>query len=143
MAASAYWERKEHLFAKAPDLFGAVRAFCRDQAGRGQVPPEISLKDLVKGGYVSSKDVRAFEGLEVTFSTHYNDDAPQLILARAVGPDGQSTCLLADGSVQQLSPEKYKAYLENSHQSIGATNQIEASRTQNGSSWTNGSRLEP
>jgi hypothetical protein len=32
----------------------AVRAFSRDQAGRGQVLPEFSMQDLLKGGYVTS-----------------------------------------------------------------------------------------
>ena len=125
LAISAYWERKQRLFANTKDLFAAVRAFCTDQAGRGQVPPEVSLQDLFRGGYVTSNEIRAFEGFEVTFSTHYSDDEPQLILARALAPDGHSTCLLPDGSVQQLSAQKYSEYLKSSGRPTGATNQNE------------------
>lgn len=128
LAISAYWERKQRLFTNSTDLFTAVRAFCTDQAGRGKVPPEASLQDLFKGGYVTSDEVRAFEGFEVTFSTHYSDDDLQLILARALAPDGHSICLLADGSVQQLSAQKYSQYFKSSGQSTGATNRNETSR---------------
>ncbi len=143
LAASAYWERKQRLFDNPPDLFAAVRAFCSDQARHGQVPAEVSLQDLLKGGYVSSNEARAFEGFEVTFSTRYSDDAPQVILARALAPDGQSICLLADGSVQQLSAQKYSDYLKSSAQT-GTMNSIEKSRPEtNVISTTNGLRREP
>lgn len=123
LATSAYWEHKQPRFDNAPKLFAALRAFSRDEAARGQLPSEVSLRDLLRGGYVSSNDV---QGFEVTFSTHYGDAAPQLILVRALAPDGRSICLLADGSVQELSPQKYN------DQSIGprtaATNQAGMSR---------------
>lgn len=144
LAASAYWEHKQRLFANAPDLFAAVRAFCRDQPGRGQVPPVVSLQDLLKGGYVSSNEVRTFQPFEVTFSTHYSDDAPQMILARALAPDGQSICLLADGSVQQFSPARYQEYLRSSDHPIRATNRLETPRPgTNGPSTTNGLSRAP
>ena len=108
LANFAPWQGKQNTFENAPDLFAAVRAFSHDREAHGQVPPEVSLQDLLKGGYLLSNDVKAFNGFEVTFSTRYDNNNPQLILARAVAPDGHSICLLADGSVQQLSPVKYR-----------------------------------
>ena len=111
VANFTWWQSKQKPFENAPDLFAAVRAFCQDQAGRGPLPPEVSLQDLLRNGYLSSNDVKAFKGYEVTFSTRYDNDNPELILARAVAPDGHSICLLADGSVQQLSQQKYRQQL--------------------------------
>jgi hypothetical protein len=126
LAVNLYWERKQPVLQDAPRLSAALQAFCRDESANGQLPAEVSLQDLLKGGYVNSNDMRAFEGIEVTFSTHYDDGAPELILARALAPDGQSICLLADGSVQQLSARKYSDYLRQSRrvvpQNIGISN---------------------
>jgi len=111
LAVNAYWERKQPVLQDAPKLSAALQAFCCDESANGQLPPQVSLRDLIKGGYVNSNDVRAFDGMKVTFSTQFDDNAPQLILARALAPDGQSICLLADGSVQELSARKYTEYL--------------------------------
>lgn len=119
VASFACWQGKQAPFDHSPDLFAAVRAFAHDQAGRGPLPPEISLQDLIKGGYLDSNDVRTLKGFEVTFSTRYDNDDPQLILARAVAPDGHYICLLADGSVQQLSTQKYRQQIANSVQNAG------------------------
>jgi hypothetical protein len=109
LAWSAYWEHKETPFRNAPELIRALQAFARDQAAAGRLlPPEVSLTDLVRGGYLTADDVRAFEGMDVTFSTQPDNGHPQMILARARMPDGQFICVLADGSVQQLSRRKYE-----------------------------------
>lgn len=137
LVASGYWEHKQRLFTNPTDLFAAVRAFSSDQARRGRVPPEVSLQELLKGGYVSSNEVRAFQGFEVTFSTHYSEDTPQMILARALAPDGQAICLLADGSVQQLSPARYREYLKSRGQPNGTPSRNEKPRPDE-TSATNG-----
>src|SRR5207253_2949556 len=93
-----------------------------DQTSRGQSPPEVSLDDLVKRGYLTTNDVHGVDGMSVTFSTHFDDRRPQLILARALQPDGQVVCLLNDGSDQQFSPQSYKEYSGNLSQPGGATN---------------------
>ena len=118
LAVNVYWERKQPVLQDATKLSAALQAFCRDEVANGQLPAEVSLQDLVKGGYVNSNDVRAFEGIEVTFSTHSDDGAPELVLARALAPDGQSICLLADGSVQALSAQKYSEYLRQTHRVV-------------------------
>ena len=73
------------------------------------MPPEVSLQELIRGGYLTSNDVVAYEGIDVTFSTDQPDENyPQMILARAHLPDGQYVCLLADGSVQPMSRARYE-----------------------------------
>ena len=63
LAVNVYWERKQPVLQDATKLSAALQAFCRDEAANGQLPAEVSLQDLVKGGYVNSNDVRAFEGI--------------------------------------------------------------------------------
>src|SRR5690349_4668575 len=100
-AVSGYSEHKQTPFQNAPKLISALQAFSRDQTvGGRQLPAEVSLQDLLRGGYLTTNDVAAFEGMEVTFSTQVDDTHPQMILARARTPDGRFICLLADGSVQ-------------------------------------------
>jgi len=112
LVVSAYWEHKQTPFQNAPKLIGALQAFARDHAATGRrLPSEVSLQDLVSGGYLTTNDVRAFAGMEVTFSTQADDTHPQMILARARTPDGQFICLLADGSVQQFSRSRYEEAL--------------------------------
>ena len=104
LVVSAYWERKQTPFQNAPKLISALQAFSRDQAAAGRrLPPEVSMEDLLRGGYLTTNDVRAFEGMEVTFSTEADESHPQMILARARMPDGQFICALADGSVRGLA----------------------------------------
>jgi hypothetical protein len=123
LAWSAYWEHKQTPFQNAPKLISALQAFSRDQAAAGRrLPPEISLQDLLRGGYLATNDVRAFEGMEVTFSTQADESHPQMILARARTPDGQLICLLADGSVQGLSRESYEELRTNLGQPGGEAN---------------------
>jgi hypothetical protein len=122
-AVSSYWEHKQIPFQNAPKLFSALRAFSRDQTvGGKQLAPWVSLQDLVRGGYLTTNDARAFAGMEVTFSTHPDDTHPQMILARARMPDGEFICLLADGSVQQFTASRLKKALENSGQPDSAAN---------------------
>jgi len=80
------------------------------------------LQDLLQGGYLTTNDVRAFEGMDVIFSTQADVTRPQMILARARMPDGQFICLLADGSVQQFTAARLKEALGNSGQPGDAPN---------------------
>jgi hypothetical protein len=117
LAISAYLEHKQTPFQNSPKLITALQAFSRDQtAGGRQLPPEVSLQDLVRGAYLTTNDVRAFAGMEVTFSTMADDTNLLMILARARTSDGQSICLLADGSVQQFTASRLKEALRNSGQ---------------------------
>ena len=129
LAGSAYWERKQRPFQNAPKLISALQGFSRDQIARGQrFPPEISLQDLLRGGYLTTNDVRAFEGMEVTFSTQADDSHPEMFLAYARTPDGQFICALADGSVQQLSRARYEELRAHLGQPSGARAELNSGR---------------
>jgi hypothetical protein len=126
LAGSAYWDHKQTPFQNGPKLISALQAWARDQSEAGrQLPLEVSLQDLVRGRYLTTNDVRAFAGMEVTFNPQADDRHPRMILARARTPDGQSICLLADGSVQQLSASRLKERLQNSDQPDGAPNRTQ------------------
>ena len=119
LSVSLYWEHNQSVPQDMPKLITALQAFCGDQSADGSLPPEVSVQELIKGGYLTTDDVRAFEGMEMTFSTHYEDPPPEMILARVLTPDGQLTCLLADGSVQQFSPQTFREYLKISDRRTG------------------------
>jgi hypothetical protein len=144
LAGSAYWERKQPAFQNAPKLIAALHAFSRDLVAAGQpLPPEVSLQDLVGGGYLTSSDVNAFDGMEVTFTPHVDGCHPQLVLARGRTPDGHFICLLADGSVQQLSREKYEQQRTNLGQGSPADGSQPFHSETNRRSGTAGSRRSP
>jgi hypothetical protein len=107
--ATLYWTHHETPFQNLPQLIAGLQAFARDHSGRGQtLPPEISLQDLIRGGYLSAEDVRAFEGMDVVFNTQADASHPQSIVARAHTQDGHYICVLGDGSVQQFTESRYQ-----------------------------------
>jgi hypothetical protein len=102
-ALESYWERKQPVFQDASKLVTTLRAFSRDRFVHGmKIPSSVSLSDLVAGGYLTTNEVRAFEGIEVTISTSSNDTNSQNVLIHARLPDGTVVALLGDGSVQQI-----------------------------------------
>ena len=141
LGLAAYWERKQIAFQNAPMLISALQAFSRDHAADGrQLHPEVSLQDLLRGGYLTANDVRAFAGMEVIVSTQADATDPQAILARARTPDGQFICVLADGSVQGFSRSRYEEMLRNSGQE-GSENSSQPIRSDtNSTSSAEGSR---
>ena len=142
LVGSTYWERKQKLFQNTSRLISALQAFSRDQAASGRrLPAEVSLQDLLRGGYLMTNDVAAFEGMDVTFSTQVDDTNPQMVLARARTPDGQFICVLADGSVQQFSRSRYEELLTNFGQKDSAANGSQPIRLEtNSASSVAGSR---
>jgi hypothetical protein len=84
-------------------LIAALQAFSRNHETRGQqLPSAVSLRELLVGHYLTPADVRAFDGMEVTFSLSVDESRPQQIMIRARLPDGREIEQLADGAVQQL-----------------------------------------
>src|SRR5262249_8774985 len=84
-------------------LITAIQAFSRDHAARGQqLPSTVSLRELVVGHYLGAADVRAFDGMEVSFSLTADESRPQQIMIEARLPDGTRIATLADGSATQL-----------------------------------------
>jgi len=116
VALSAYWERKQPVFTNASKLMAALQAFSHDKATNGpQLHGEISLQELVAGGYLTTNDVAAFDGMDVTFFAGASDASPPLIpaVARQRADDRQVTCLLSDGSVAGFSRSRYEEMLRN------------------------------
>jgi len=81
----------------------AVQEFSQDQKAHGRtLPASVSLQELVNGGHVSVKDVRAFDGLDLMISLTADATRPQDILIRVRLPDGRLLAGLADGSAGQV-----------------------------------------
>jgi hypothetical protein len=123
LAWPAYWERQQPVFENAPKLIAALQAFSREQLAHGRpLPPEIPLRELIVGGFLTSDDVRVFEGIELTFFTGWDETQPQSILASARMRDGHVTCVMADGSVQGFSQSRYEQYLRSLKERGAPTN---------------------
>ena len=85
-------------------LTAAIRAYSQDRIARKQrMPQSFSLQELVNGGYLSTNEIRALDGLDIIFYSDADETRPQSILAEARFPDGSEEVVLADGSVQQIS----------------------------------------
>ena len=147
LALSAYWERKQPVFANASKLITALQAFSHDRVTHGlPLPQEVSLQGLVAGGYLTTNDVAAFDGTDVTFFAGASETSPQAILAvvRHRADDKQVTCLLADGSVAGFSRSRYEEMLRSSGQRDGPANGRQPIRSErNGTPGTAGSRRCP
>jgi hypothetical protein len=137
LALSAYWEHKQPVFTNASKLMAALQAFSKDRVTHGlQLPREISLQDLVAGGYLTTNDVAAFDGMDVTFFGQSSDGSPPPVLAvaRPRTDHKQVTCLLSDGSVAGWTHSRYEDMLRNAGQRDGAANgsqpiRLETNRT--------------
>ena len=100
---SIYWDRTLPELKAPSKLLAAVQAFAHDQKARGQpLPPFVSLRELIGGGYVATNEVRAFDGMEVSFATEQDETLPQEILIHVRLPDGTQIGAMGDGSVRQL-----------------------------------------
>ncbi len=108
-----HWQHKQPVFRSAGKVLAATQSFTHDLKATGKhIPAEVSLSELVRLGYVSASDVRAFNGMEVSISLRPDEQ----ILVSARTPDGTVSALLADGSVQQLSAKKFEQYRRQSGQ---------------------------
>ena len=83
----------------------AVESYSRDYVARGQrLPPAVTLRDLVNGGYITAREVRALDGLAVTIYPTASTD-PQAILVRVLRPDGVQYVTLANGNIRRELPK--------------------------------------
>ena len=104
VALTTYWQWNPPVFKDASKLISAMRRFSQNLTARGQpLPVSVSLRELVSGGYIAARDVRAFDGMEVTISLTADETHPQEILIRVRLSDGSVIALMADGSVQGLA----------------------------------------
>jgi hypothetical protein len=103
LALTSYWQHRRFDFNDAPKLIAAMQAYGQNcVAERKPLPPSVSLQELVNAGYLTTADVRAFDGMDVTISlraTHPQDE-----LMRVRMRDGTVALLLADGSVSNMPP---------------------------------------
>ena len=116
-------EPRPPKFIDTTKLGAALQAFTRDQVTMGRrVPDEVSLTNLITGGYFSASDVAGLEGMkDLTFSTLRDDNAAPPFLAWARTLDGQYVCLVSDGSAQIYSVTKFQQTTQAFRQA-GATN---------------------
>ena len=103
VALISHWQHSQPTFKSLPKLVTALKSYSRDHVSRGQpLPSSVTLRDLVTGGYISTEDVRAFDGMDVTIYPT-SDAEPQAILVRVRMSDGSQFVATADGSVQGVS----------------------------------------
>ena len=69
-------------------------AFSRDLTARGQpLPPTVSLRELVSGGYIAAADLRAFDGMDVTISLTADEARPREIFDSSSYAGRESGCV--------------------------------------------------
>jgi hypothetical protein len=97
-----HWQHAQSA-VRFQELVSVAQGYSRDHISRRQpIPPSLTLHDLVSGGYLPAKDVRAFDGLDVAFYPTAGGNNPQAVLGRLRMADGTQMVALADGSIQQL-----------------------------------------
>jgi len=116
-------DEREQTLANAQKLLSALRSFVHDKGSDGRpLPAEIGLKELLRDGYLSMSDVRAFKGMPVKLATNTDDTKPQMILVRVGLPDGHWVCALADGSVQFFSEARLREQMKACGQQVARAN---------------------
>jgi hypothetical protein len=86
------------------------------------VPAAVSLQELINRRLLTTSDVSGFNGMEVTVNLSADNNSPQDVLIRAHLANGQEIVTLADGSVQQSSPNRGRC-------SVTSTNTITNDRS--------------
>ena len=96
-------------------IVNALAKYANDLRSRREPMPEsVTLDTLVRGGYLRADEMKGFEGVELIFHREALDTMPQSILVEARLPDGSVEAVLADGSVQQFSPQSWRDLQSNS-----------------------------
>lgn len=88
-------------------LVQAVQEF-RDNAIRSSkpIPPSITLQDLHRGGFLSTSELTAYEGLTLTISMNVDPHKPGADIIRARMADGHELVLKSDGSIKGSPPQQ-------------------------------------
>jgi hypothetical protein len=98
-----YWQHTRMRVNSSVRLAMAVESYSRDYVSRGQrLPSSVTFQDLVNGGYISAREVRAFNGMKVTMYPTVSTD-PRTVLVRVRMPDGAQYVTMVDGSIQPES----------------------------------------
>jgi hypothetical protein len=87
LAVRGHFQTRYASAAVSPKLIAAVQAFSRDLLAQGRPTPEsVTLSELVMGGYIANRDIRAFDGMDVTISLTADGARPQQIMIRVRKP---------------------------------------------------------
>jgi hypothetical protein len=87
------------------EVLRAVQRFCADHR---PPPASVTFSQLIAQGYLASNILQRFGAVEVTVNLHVDATNPQMFLMDALMPDGSHTTALANGSVQGLSPSRFR-----------------------------------
>lgn len=108
------WREAEEPVLDAIRIPNALAEYVRDLHHQGKpVPPAVRLEELIQGGYLQEEAVRVFKGAKVTFYRDADETRPQGILMTVEDASGSMHGLMADGSLQQLTPQRLKMTLRN------------------------------
>ena len=101
------------LQTNSAPIIEASAAFSRDRRAKGELlPANISLHELITAGYLRAEDFHILEGKETLVSviaagnTNSDNLLPGAILIRVKFSSGLDMALLADGSVQAITPDR-------------------------------------
>ena len=98
-----HWQHCQ-TFKNLPKIVLAAQTFSRDKVAHGEpLPASVSIRDLLASKYISTEDLREFDGMDVTvYPTTNVTDLPHFILIRVRMPDGTQIVAMGDGSIQSL-----------------------------------------
>ena len=106
----AYWQWRQPVLKDGSKLVAAVQAFAADRRAHGQpLPSSVSLRELVRDGFISADDVHAFDGMEATLSMTADEKYPQApLMTVRFQRGGGGIVVLGDGSVQQVTSARLR-----------------------------------
>ena len=94
-------------------LATALTGYLQDLRERGDgLPESLTLSTLIELGYLPASASNTFGAITVEFYPEATETYPQHMMMAAVMPDGSAVVAMGDGSVQQLSPTRYKLQKE-------------------------------
>ena len=109
----------------------ALAQYTADRQSHGDPPAKsVTLDMLLRLGYLTAQDAKFFEGAKVIFYGDADDTNPQTVLVEARMPNGQVQAVLADGSVQQFSPQRWALYRKGLGQQSAAASESQPIRAE-------------
>ncbi len=106
-------------------LVAALAQYAKDLRSHGQpLPSSVTLDTLVGSGYLQPEDAKPFAGVNVIFHSDASEAYPQSILMQAHMPDGTVLAVLADGSVQALTRERFEEFTRTNSQHRSANGSL-------------------
>ena len=95
-------------------LVDATTRFAHDCREKGRaIPPAVTLSELVGGGYLPADFTNGLAGTDITFYTDASEENPQNLLMSWKRADGTWNVILGDGSIQQVTEQRFRQALRN------------------------------